>query len=142
MTLLELADRVEAATGDGSDRELERDIAYATGWTFERNKDGCDDDDYGFLGDPYIWIDPTGAPADGFPDYLTSLDAAMTLVPDGMVYAITNCDPTLGTEPDFSKSAAIVGHPDDIGEPRIAATPALALAAASLRAMALDGGIE
>lgn len=106
--ILKLAERCEAASG--ANYALEREIAEAVGHP--------------------------SAKASGFqmqyegvrlPSYTASLDAAMTLVPEG-------CDVTLDVEK--GRGGAIVF--DDLGVEGIgrssAATPALALCAASLRA--------
>ena len=123
--IIALAERVEGA--EGLDRELDRLIAFATGW---RMRDGD-------------WIEPRGfrLPIGTLavpPFYTASLDAAMTLVPDGeghwpqLIYTGTNPNNPAKQRvryeiwaKGYSKPAR--GH---------AATPALALTSASLRAIA------
>jgi hypothetical protein len=126
--LLELADACEAA--EGPDRELDCAIAVSAANFFEipPRYDG------GPIG--YGYHDAKGAeihPGHGgdqmVPAYTASIDAAMTLVPEG-------CDVTLDREKGFG--AALVFDTlgvDTIGAAR-ATTPALALCAASLRARA------
>ncbi len=62
------------------------------------------------------------------PAYTASLDAAMTLVPEGYLYGIGN--------PEGAAHAVVSESPDALIDPVKAATPALALCAASLRALA------
>jgi hypothetical protein len=69
--------------------------------------------------------------------YTASLDAAMQLVPEGYVMAVTNCGTDSPRGPDWTKASAVVGEAEDHGiESTTAATPALALCAASLKARA------
>jgi hypothetical protein len=56
------------------------------------------------------------------------LDAALSLVPEGRIVRLL-------MDPD-GRSAAYVNHPGQIADRRLAATPALALVAAALRARA------
>lgn len=146
-SLLALAERCEKVTGP--DRELDalilaeienRDVRYDNG---DRGallaKHRSAPFDECVLG----WADPgkaarnfTAAPMEPqLPLYTASLDAALTLVPEGLIMALTNCDAD-GPKPVFGKASAIVGNPDDTGEPVVAATMALALSAASLKARA------
>jgi hypothetical protein len=100
MTLLELAERCEKATGP------DFDLSFA------------------------IWqaaIEPI-APSSRQPDYTASLDAAMTLVPEGAELVTLVLINSAGRMP----SAGIDGG-EHISH---AATPALALCAAALRARA------
>jgi hypothetical protein len=97
--LLQLADRCEKATGP--DRQLDADIFTALKLVPDRKHDG-----YPFYA------------------FTQSLDAAMTLVPEGEDWAV-------GSGPLFPTSARVAGKPAVQ-----AATPALALCAASLRAKA------
>lgn len=61
--------------------------------------------------------------------------AAEMLVPEGMLAMTVNCGMEERKAPDFSKATAFVGQWDNVGgEPCEASTPALALAAACLRA--------
>jgi hypothetical protein len=119
--VLELASRVEAATGP--DREIDREI-MALDYDWKRRalskgsrfRDKC-------------WVHRatnkwrTTAP-DGF-EFTTSLDAAMTLVPEGAWWWV-EAQP-LGT-------AFLAGAGDE--RVSTAATPALALCAAALKAIA------
>ena len=113
--LVELAERCEAATGP--DRKLDMAIVHALS---------------GVLGEP--WPEATGMrmveACDSFEDsrdtvarYTASLDAAMTLVPEGWIWDVT--------------STGTAWVMEDGGDPQLfgdAATPALALCAAALRA--------
>lgn len=129
--MTDLASRVEAASG--ADRELDAEIAAAVRY-FPRN--------VGF-----VWqndLEPnvpevgrvtcvtslgTGGPHYAAPAYTASIDAALTLVPPGLMAAI--CRFSNG------KGRAQLHDGRDIGGPGIdafAATPALALCAAALRA--------
>jgi len=116
--LLDLADRMEKATGD--DLFLLREVGHvAFGW------DGDSDNVPTGMWRYERWLEK-GA----------FIEAMLTLVPEGMVCALVNCDAETA-EPDFSKASAIVGRPlDTDAEPITAATPALALGAAVLRARA------
>lgn len=107
MSFLELAERCEAATGPSY--ELEGEIALVAHYGYERN--GIER-----------------------PKYTASVDAALTLVPEGYIWAVTNMDPETGL---VTRSAAMLApNADADGDPCIAATPALAICAAALRARA------
>ncbi|HWL04532.1 MAG TPA: hypothetical protein VNQ99_06285 [Xanthobacteraceae bacterium] len=120
----DLIARLEAATGP--DRELDIDVLVACGWRDER--------EFGFLADlqgEHYWI---GNPDcwNGEPPFVTgSLDAAMTLVPEGSAY---NFQGNSGMH-----YACVSGFYSGKAAP----TPAIALAKAAiaaLRARASDGG--
>jgi hypothetical protein len=97
MTLLELAERCEKATGP--DVDLDLDISEATGgWKALATWKGV--------------------------SYTASLDAAMTLVPDGQNFNL------------FWRAEEGAGFAGVDGSSTKAATPALALCAAALRARA------
>lgn len=72
------------------------------------------------------------------PNWLGSLDAALMLVPEGMIWMLTNSGLQHATKPDFSKASAVVDHWQSTSPMResAAATPALALTAAALRSAA------
>ena len=73
----------------------------------------------------WIWLRDMGMPA-----YTSSLDAAMTLVPEGMRFYVDNGTLDAGS----SHACAWTGTPPGIsGGCKGAATPALALCAAALR---------
>lgn len=128
--LVVLADRCERAEllqPDGG-YKLDADIARELGWT-NRRREG-----YGH----WQWHHPSNAnhicalP----PAYTSSLDAAVTLVPEGMAYAITNIADGEYERLDFSKSSAVL-HGNEMKLMRAdAAGAALALTAAALRALA------
>jgi hypothetical protein len=107
--LIELAERCEKAKKP--DRELDADIALTQGWT-EHPGDN--------------WIGPHGQIS--VPAFTASLDAALTLVPEGHDWIIEHVNGGLTI-------CARVGHndPDRISWGDIAA---LALCAAALRARA------
>ena len=65
-------------------------------------------------------------------EYTRSLDAAMTLVPEGCAFEVT----TTGYKPGATVCGLIMG---DVHEGAYAATPALALTAAALRSRAAMG---
>lgn len=115
--LLALAERTERA--EGADREL--DVAI-----------------HQTLGRPVLWaIDDDGCEYQALvsvPLYTASLDAALSLVPEGRIVRLL-------MDPD-GRSAAYVNHPGQIADRRLAATPALALVAAALRARAEEAKDE
>lgn len=121
--LIALAARVEQA--QGPDRELDAEIARAIGW--KESLSGR-------------WWKPPGGDDWNFvlPPFTASLDAALTLVPEGWIFAVHSGDdrgpPVAYCVPNMGR----LPWPhwvDDIN----AATPALALTAAALRARAEDG---
>jgi len=119
-TLRSLADTVEGLRG--RDSAIEQEIAIALGWTHrvDRHDDDLTED---------VWIDPKGKDHPWWPFVTASIDSAMSLVPaycdwlrkdfDTMTVAIPAAD-----EKQWAR------HIDGRG-----ATPALALTAASLRAI-------
>lgn len=121
--LLALAQKVAMATGP--DRELDGAIARSRGWTFEKMK-----------GDARPYFRKPGATAyymrSDAPTFTASIDAALTLVPAGCW-----AEGALGRH-DCTRSALEIHAPmtyDPLGHAE-AATPALALTAAALRAQA------
>jgi hypothetical protein len=124
--LLELAERCEQATGP--DCELNREVAQAAGW----RKGGK----VWALGSSLQGWAPPGAPSKDLrldvPHYTASLDAAMTLVPEGWYLGdLTQCN-----EDDVPQACLT-----EIDEPcrdagASASTLALSLCAAALRARA------
>lgn len=128
--LLALAERVEALTGP--DRETNARIALAAGWVCLRERTRKR---HGLWGAPgYIMND------DGFchkdpPAFTASLDAAMSLVPDG--WYIDRLHQWVGDNfrwsCDLAKKDLSLACPVSVEN---CATPALALTAAALRALA------
>ena len=111
-TLLALADRVEAASGP--DRALSADILKAVG----------------YRASGWQLLDPNGNPCLQVPDVLASIDAALSLVPDGWRKMVDDLDRT---------PEAIVSTPDQKRSwDGRAATMPLALTAAALRALAQE----
>lgn len=104
--LIGLAERVEQASG--ADRRLGREVLLA-----------CDK---GFVLFLYRWLDPTA-----------SLDAAMSLVPEGQGFGVVTYGDDHSPAPIFANVTISSRHSPSIGT---GATHALALTAASLRARA------
>lgn len=131
--LMELASRVEA--GEGPDRELDVRISLALSGIPYSDSDVID-----MLA---IRDEPTGygvyRPADEYvPAYTASLDAAMTLIGSDVYWRLGND----GEGPDVSAFKATVTSgegPTLTFHDAVAATPALALTAAALRARAHQG---
>jgi hypothetical protein len=105
MTMKELAERVEAATGP--DRDIDHAIANLI--------------NYATVGEVLT--------------YTASLDAAMTLVPDGFMWRVQS-DPDGVVEALAEKDAGDFGAIDARHTQTFAATPALALTATALLAIA------
>jgi hypothetical protein len=137
-TLLSLAGRVESLTG--RDRNIANDVLYACGWTTHEIGEGDNR--------TTIWTAPRGEEfTDGDqPDPTASLDAAMTLVPEGWGWSVGDVHGPLEAYSGSSVPWAEIWTRDDrdVQIPDMnwdgcrnhlnAATPALALTAASLRA--------
>ncbi len=130
-----LIQRVEKA--EGPDRELDADIALATGW--ERGEAGA------------FWREPGARLWSGYyPNPTASLDAAVSLVPEGKLWV--RLDDWTGPMEDGTaaplSSASVYLHARNADGERLsgvarARTPALALCAAALRALlAMEGGDE
>lgn len=127
--LLELAERCERATGP--DREMDAAIATALGFApaGAELRDGSlswkkpAQTERGF--NYWKWYVHRAA------TYTASLDAAMTLVPEGHNWAVESDSDGVGAW-CYDKNAHNTG-------PQIAATPALALTVAALRARAAQG---
>jgi hypothetical protein len=124
--LIELAERVEALTGPC--RETDAEVAILSGWA--TSWDGVPYRKHPYL--PGVFIDDTAAGClRDCPGFTAALDAAMTLLPEkhgpvdltfqgsgqAFIHGLGPCDDYMGTC-------------------EYAATPALALTAACLRAMA------
>ncbi len=121
--LIELAERCERA--EGPDYQLDGDIARAMGWSYRQRE--------GFSHWQWYSQGKTDAPlSEGEirvcpPAYTTSIDAALSLVPEGWCFEVTNFD-------TFATVFAGLGS-----APKASAggdTPALALCAAALKARA------
>jgi hypothetical protein len=129
--LLKLAERCEAATGP--DRELDGAIVVAIDGdrqTILYNEPGPFPQKAvrGPIRDLMLTGDDLASYINA-PTYTASLDAATTLVPEGMSWGVGPRDGT-------GKAWAWVGSHDDMYLAKKPATPALALCAASLRARA------
>ena len=121
-----IAELEQASEGS---RDLDARVALAAGWL---RKFGDDGRTYWKHGDD-SWL----AISDGGPDFYptTSIDAALTLVPEGFVWGV-------GTDIDEGPSAVLTRYPADYKtgdgfeyhEHTTAATPPLALCIAALKA--------
>jgi hypothetical protein len=115
-----LIEKLEAAT-EGS-RELDAEIALACGWRFNKGTVYS-----------YHWLDPQGAHNAVPSPFTESLDAALTLVPEGWGYQ-------QGSHPRAACKACAFcfeGADDFHNQPpSFAPTPALALCIAALKARA------
>ena len=110
----DLIKRLEVAT-EGS-QPLDIAIALKLGWTTRSGGQG------------YLYYPPKSNRNTVVPSYTTSLDAALTLVPEEAVWAVSCGD-------DFSGFRATVMPKIASADPTAyAATPALALCIASLKA--------
>lgn len=118
--LSELAERVEAL--DGPDREVDCLIGVAIGWFITEPNEGWPDR-LDYIDIRGIWK-TTANFAELVPQFTRSLDAAVTLVPEGWQYCITESRGCWVRECD--QFPTIHGQ--------AAATPALSLTAAALRA--------
>lgn len=122
--LLGLALRVEQAPG--ADRELDRLAGEAAGWR-------CTKVDLKAGGQIETLIAPDGGKWGAWhrmPAYTASLDAAITLVPEGWGGFV---------EVGFKRPVLCGLERNLVGPNCVAATPALALTAACLRALATEG---
>lgn len=135
-TLLALAERCEAAEGPSYELDCaiwdaiypgERDLRFgkltAKGQPYHSRLGPADKDGY---------VQPLRA-------FTASIDAAVTLVPEGWGWAVTNIGGGDYEKRDFSVSSAALCDKDGNRINADASTPALALCAASLRAMAGEG---
>ena len=134
-TLLALAARVEAAAG--ADVQMDCDIAAAIGFEHWSPADWADakaTDAAEGLPPPMMLPPP--------PRYTTSLDAAAALVPEGFLWSVASYRGDDWKPGLFCADCA----PDDPSAELLcetkAATPALALCAAALRARAEEAGDE
>ena len=131
MSLKELIAKLEAAP-EGS-RELDAEIVVAINWRpawCTASKGGLWIDRSSGLRDPAVRLNALGRrsignpPIGAYPKFSSSLDAALTLVPEGCAFQV-------GCEIDFTPVARVWGH--DIHTDEFAATPALALCIAALK---------
>lgn len=130
-SLPDLIARVEKASGAAP--ELHAEIALAFGW-FAPLRDGVCGQNYIYRAD-YEWRDDKGERRGFDPPYFTaSLDAAMSLVPEGYEFALGTGRQNAMSEEHKSPWARVFALDDISAPPSLAATPALALLAAALRA--------
>ncbi|MEA3044532.1 MAG: hypothetical protein QOH47_2370 [Sphingomonadales bacterium] len=137
--LLALAETIEAATGP--DRRLDTLVEIARNpdkpWVIgEKPGRWPREAIFGTLADMLDWaMDETKVPPEiGAPAYTSSLDAAMTLVPDGYRVSQLNEETDSPDRPWVVSLSVRIGAPGRMLVYASAATPALALTAASLRA--------
>lgn len=139
MTLFELADQCEAATD--ADRELDVHIAVAVEWRWPGYEPDESNVNQMVERHGIEWLISRATRGfnscwTGIPQYTGSLDAAMRLVPDE---CMANIMMAKGRESAAQVHHFLPGcmipHKQSIGG---GATPALALAAAALRAINLD----
>jgi hypothetical protein len=119
--LMAVAARVEALTGPC--RETDAEIAVAAlGWITRPPRYDGDDISYGYVNKGLLVLPGNGAGNCLVPEFTASLDAAMTLAKGRQVRLLISED---------GIASALVGD-----NASTAATPALALTAAALRAIA------
>ncbi len=124
-TLLALAERCEQVSGP--DRELDRQVALATGWAIMKVQ-----------GDDWL-MPPTGRPVGDPRRYTASLDAALTLVPEGWGWLVSQPNAKALASGLLKMRTPVMGEVQYGCDQRFAvaaAAPALALCAAALRARA------
>jgi hypothetical protein len=138
--LIELAARVEAA--EGPDRELDAEIALAVGIVRERAGE-CffGHRDYSVMVLERGYYDIEGS-APELPHLTASLDAAMTLVPEGCRFNLNKRPYAEARRDGFHAQVWFSRYYENASDmPNAwAATPALALVAAALRARASGQG--
>jgi len=140
----DLIPRLERATGP--DRELDGAIALATGWQHKETEDGR-----GISGEPIIkhtWTSPGGEEfwekttifnrankyPEELPHYTASLDAALTLVPEGYRWNVESSENGLLSHIKPVAGVAVDEAAAPSSDQFFAATPALALCIAALKA--------
>jgi len=106
----DLIARLQAA--EWASRQLDAAISDALGWVLV-----CDN-----AGRPQHWREPDGTRHSALPEWTRSLDAALTLVPEGARWVL------------YSDGYAYVGPDDEPTAKWCGNTPALALCIAALRA--------
>ena len=138
VTLAALVERLEKA--EGPSRELDGEIATAAhGWKFV-----CEPVQ-GWLGGGSWWEDAAGKTV-RLPPYTASVDSALTLVPEGWEWQVSNRapKPLAGRayihNRELISGGAVSHNPKYRGQEATAATPALALCIAALRARAAGRG--
>lgn len=134
--LIALAERV--AKAQGADANLGRDVLRACGWV--QTEVGY------FLGPLTRWSPPDPKSRFSFDDDdfrrydpTASIDAAMSLVPEGGTWTLLSADPNEGDVDGPQLPFATVVTSVDAYH-ATGATPALALAAAALRARSANNG--
>ena len=139
---MKLSDQVEAATG--ADRELDAAIGVAIGrFRAEPNKGWPDRLDYIELREGGVQCYPGNGFDQLVPHYTASIDAGLTLVPEGLEWEVCAYDaardPRFGRFQSRIKLLTYTQDPEELGPQSTmnAATPALALCAAALRARGL-----
>jgi len=131
-TLLALASRVEAMRGPTCVVDVE--IAIAVGYAGE-NSEGARDIRADPDDDGWLLFEMAGEACEccnRAPPYTSSLDAAMSLVPSGMLWSVE----WAGHQTRDRIASCTIWKPHMPTSIAVAATPALAMASASLRAIA------
>jgi hypothetical protein len=141
MTIADLIERLEKAT-EGS-KELDRLVARHAGWHRVEPKHARSKRGAWISPDDFMGVYSTGAPIlDGLhgttlwadpPAFSSSIDSALTLVPEGFQWQLRS----VPTEEGFDYSAQVDWRPNLHQQ---AATPAIALCIAALKARA--GGVK
>lgn len=152
--LLKLAERVEALRGP--DWEVDKLIAVLNGWCLHpsnRQRDDSAQSDTGYTcldcgADSWGNTGPTGQKRSAsLPAYTASLDAAMTLVPGGengrwnagkFNVDPNKCSAQVAIEDEIFIERGSLGRGIKVRASGTARTPALALCAAALRALAKE----
>lgn len=124
----DLIERIEAASGP--DREIDREIMLSSGYRYEQRDIGCRYED-GSVALDWVYVDiKTDQWRSTHPlSFTSSIDAALTLVPEGWTWMLDTME--------GRNEACVHGNgpvPDSAYV--TAATPALALCAAALKASA------
>lgn len=97
----DIIERLEKATGP--DRELDEAIAIACGWSRYLLKDTV-------IGDELVWKSPDGNLTPCVRSFTASIDAALTLVPKGLRWLVTNVGYDNGRYMK-GKAGAFIYHP-------------------------------
>lgn len=115
----DLIARLEKATG--ADRELDEKIALLAGWKTAANGE--------------VWVSPTAFPARELPHFTSSIDVALTLVPEGVGLKLERY--WLSSGEAWSAVLSTGGIPSNPARQFVsedAKTPAIALCIAALKA--------
>lgn len=124
----ELIERLEKASGP--DRRLDFDIWFAASPEGKIEREWPQDQ----LKMPWDqWFENWKSDRSAFPDYTTSIDAAVTLVPEGFAWQV--CQENFGRAESWSRDGGRLSATTQVRADRCA-TPAIALCIAALKARA------